>query len=36
MTVYESTGAVAADESIRHLSKEFRGLRQSGQRLSFP
>jgi len=26
MTVYESKGAVWADESIRHLWKEFRGL----------
>jgi hypothetical protein len=35
-TVYESTGAVGADESIRHMWKEFRGLLLSGQRLSFP
>jgi len=33
LTVYESTGA---DESIRHVWKEFRGLLLSGQRLSFP
>ena len=36
LTVYESTGAVWADESIRHLWKQFRGLFMSGQRLSFP
>jgi hypothetical protein len=35
-TIYESTGAVGADEFIRHLLKEFRGLLRSGQRLSFP
>jgi len=35
-TVYESIGAVWADESIRHLRKHFRGLFQSGQRLNFP
>jgi hypothetical protein len=33
LTVYEST---RADESIRHVSKEFRGLILSGQRVSFP
>jgi hypothetical protein len=32
LTVYDSTGA---DESIRHVGKEFRGLLLSGQRLSF-
>jgi hypothetical protein len=36
LTVYESTGAVGADESIRHIWKEFGGLLLSGQRLSFP
>jgi len=36
LTVYESTGAVWADESIRHLWKQFRRLFLSGQRLSFP
>jgi len=36
LTVYESTGAVWADESIRHLWKHFRGLYLSGKRLSFP
>jgi hypothetical protein len=36
LTVYESTGAVGADESIRHMWKEFWGLLLSGQRLSFP
>jgi hypothetical protein len=36
VTVFESKGAVWADESIRHLWKEFRGLLLSGQRLRFP
>jgi hypothetical protein len=35
-TVYESTGAVGAEESIRHMWKEFRGLLLRGQRHSFP
>jgi len=35
MTVYESKGAVWADESIRHLWKEFRGLFLNGHRISF-
>jgi len=35
LTVYESTGAVWADESIRHLWKQFRVLYLRGQRLSF-
>jgi hypothetical protein len=36
MTVYESTGAVGAYESIRHICKEFRGLLLIGQQLGFP
>jgi len=36
LTVYESTKAVGADESIRHMRKEFRGQLLSGQRVSFP
>jgi hypothetical protein len=36
VTVYESKGAVWADESIRHLGKEFQGLYLNGQRVSFP
>jgi hypothetical protein len=36
VTVYESKGAVWADESIRHLGKQFRGLYVNGQRVSFP
>jgi len=36
LTVYESTGAGWADETIRHLGKHFRGLFLSGQRLSYP
>jgi hypothetical protein len=36
MTVYESTGALGAYESIRHICKEFRGLLLIGQRLGFP
>jgi len=36
LTLYESTGDVRADESIRHLWKEFRGPFMSAQRLSFP
>jgi len=35
-TVYESPGPVWADESIRHLWKEFQGLYLNGQRVSFP
>jgi len=35
MTVYESKGAAWADESIRHLWKEFRGLFLTSQRISF-
>jgi hypothetical protein len=35
LTVYESTGAVGADEFIRHMWKEFRWLLLRGQRLSF-
>jgi hypothetical protein len=34
--VSESTGAVCADDSMRHLWKPFQRLFQSGQRLSFP
>jgi len=34
--VYESKAAVWANESIRHLCKEFRGLYLNGQRVSFP
>jgi len=36
LTVNQSTGAVGADESIRPMWKEFRGLLLSGQQLSFP
>jgi hypothetical protein len=36
LTIHESTRAVWADEFIRHLWKQFRGLFVSGQRLSFP
>jgi len=36
LTVYESTGAVWEDESIRHLWKEFRGPFFTRQRVSFP
>jgi hypothetical protein len=35
LTVYELTGAVGADESIRHLCKEFRGLFLTRHRVSF-
>jgi len=35
VTVYESKGAVWANESIRHLWKEFRGLFLTGHRVSF-
>jgi hypothetical protein len=35
LTVYESPVAVWADESIRHLLKEFRGLFLTGHRVSF-
>jgi hypothetical protein len=34
--VSESTGAVCAEDSMRHLWKQFRRLFLSGQRLSFP
>jgi hypothetical protein len=34
--VSESTGAVCAEDSMRHLWKLFRRLFLSGQRLSFP
>ena len=36
LNVPESIGAVCADESMRHLWKQFLGLFQSGQRVSFP
>jgi len=36
VTVYESKGAVWADESIHHLGQQFRGLYLNGQRVSFP
>jgi len=36
LTVFESTGAVCADESKRHLYMQCQGLFLSGQRLSFP
>jgi hypothetical protein len=36
LTVYESTGAVGADESIRHMWKEFQGLLLIGQQCGFP
>jgi hypothetical protein len=36
LTVFESTKAVGADESIRHMRKDFQGQLLSGQRLSFP
>jgi hypothetical protein len=36
LTVYESTGAMGADESIRRLEKQFRGLYLNGLRVSFP
>jgi hypothetical protein len=36
LTLSESTGAVCADEPIHHPWKQFRGLFQIGQRLSFP
>jgi hypothetical protein len=35
LTVYEVTGAVWADEFIRHVGKEFRGLFLSSHRLNF-
>jgi len=35
LTVYESKGAVWADESIRHLWKQFQGRFLRGQRRSF-
>jgi hypothetical protein len=35
LNVPESTGAVCAD-AMRHLWKQFLGLFQSGQRVSFP
>jgi len=34
--VSESTGAVCAENSLRHLWKQFQRLFLSGQRLSFP
>jgi hypothetical protein len=34
--VSESTGAVCAEDSMRHLWKQFRRLFLRGQRLSFP
>jgi len=36
LTVYESTKAVGADESIRHMRKDIQRQLLSGQRLSFP
>jgi hypothetical protein len=36
LTISKSTGAVCAEESMRHLWKQFRGLFVSGQQLSFP
>jgi hypothetical protein len=36
LTFSESTGVVWADESIRHLWKQFRGLFLTRRRLSFP
>jgi hypothetical protein len=36
LTVYESTGAVGAYESIRHMWKQFQGLYLNGQHVSFP
>jgi len=36
VTVYESKGAVWADEYIRRLGKQFRGLYLNAQRVSFP
>jgi hypothetical protein len=35
LTVYESKGAVWADESIRHLWKEFQGLFLTGHQSIF-
>jgi len=35
LTVYESTGAVVAGESIQHLWKQFQGRFLRGQRLGF-
>jgi hypothetical protein len=35
VTVYDSKVAVWADESIRHLCKEFRGLFLNGHGVSF-
>jgi hypothetical protein len=36
VNIYESKGAVWADESIRRLGEQFRGLYLNGQRVSFP
>jgi len=36
LTFSESTGAVRAEDSMRHLWKQCRRLFLSGQRLSFP
>jgi len=36
LTVSESTGVVCAEDSMRHLWKQFRRLFLSGQQLSFP
>jgi hypothetical protein len=33
---FESTGAVCAEDSMRHLWMQFRRIFLSGQRLSFP
>jgi len=35
LTVYEYTGAVWGEESIRNLWKQFRGLFLTGRRLNF-
>jgi hypothetical protein len=35
LTIYESTGAVWADESIHHLWKQFQGSFLREKRLSF-
>jgi hypothetical protein len=36
LIVSESTGAMCAEDSMRHLWKQFRRLFLSGQRLSLP
>ena len=36
LTIYESTGAVCVEDSMRHLWKQFQRLFLRGQRLSFP